>query len=44
MHVHDSALQAAIVFAFVVILGAGWRIVSAHQSETPLGQAMAFIY
>lgn len=44
MHVHDSALQAFIVFAMVLVLGAGWRIVSARISESALGQAMAFVY
>lgn len=44
MHVHDSAIQAAIFFAFIIILGAGWRIASARMAEKPLGQAMAFIY
>lgn len=44
MHVHDSALQAAIVFAFVVLIGGAWRVVSTRLSDKPAGQAMAFIY
>lgn len=44
MHVHDSALQAAIVFAMVIAIGAAWRIASARMAEKPLGKAMAFVY
>ena len=44
MHVHDSALQAFLVFAMVIVLGTGWRVLSARWSENPAGKAMAFIY
>lgn len=44
MHVHDSALQAALVFAFVIVIGTGWRIAAMHLSDKPVGKAMAVIY
>lgn len=44
MHVHLGALHALVVFANVVIVGFLWRVVAAHLSQYPIGQAMAFIY
>lgn len=44
MHVHDSALQGAIIFAFVVLFGTLWRIVAMHLAESPIGKAMAIMY
>lgn len=44
MHVHASALQAALVFAFVIVIGTGWRIAAMHLAEKPAGKAMAIIY
>lgn len=42
--VRASALDASIVFAYVIIFGALWRTVSANLSDHPAGQAMAFVY
>lgn len=44
MHVHDSALQALLVFAMVLVIGTAWRIASMHLADSPLGQAMALAY
>lgn len=44
MHVHASALQALIVFAFVAIIGVGWRIVAMRNADSPWGKAMGVIY
>jgi hypothetical protein len=44
MHIHLGALRALVTFAEVVIVGFFWRILAAHLSQNPIGQAMAFIY
>lgn len=44
MHVHIGVLQGFIVFAFVLLFGTGWRLIALHLSQTPIGQAMAFMY
>jgi len=43
MHNHVSAVDAAVVLAYVVIGAAIWRIVAARYADKPAGQAMAFI-
>lgn len=43
MHNHVSAVDAVVVFAYVIIGAAIWRTVSAHYADKPAGQAMAFI-
>lgn len=43
-HIHASALDALVVFAYLVIFGFIWRFLSARWSERPVGKAMAFIY
>lgn len=32
------------IAAYIVIFGALWRLIEAHQSGTRLGAAMSFIY
>lgn len=44
LHVHDSALQALIVFAMVIVIGTGYRILAARLHDSALGKAMAFTY
>lgn len=44
MHVHGSALDALVMFAFLIIIGAFWRLGAARLSEKPIGRAMAFVY
>lgn len=44
MHVHASALDALVILAYMIILGAAWRTVAANKSDTALGRGMAFIY
>jgi hypothetical protein len=43
MHNHVSAVDAVVVFAYVIIGAVIWRTVAAHNAESPLGQAMAYI-
>lgn len=44
MHVHIGALDAVKVFLYVVIVGFFWRMTASALHDTPVGQAMAFIY
>jgi hypothetical protein len=44
MHVHVSPVEFFKASAFIVIFGFTWRVVASHLSDTPVGQAMAFIY
>jgi hypothetical protein len=44
MHVHIGALDAIKVFLYVVIVGFFWRTTAAALSDTPVGQAMAYLY
>lgn len=49
MHVHISALDAVIIFAYVVIIGTIWRLAAAHLAQKDgnwrtIGEAMAVIY
>ena len=44
VHVHVGLLHALIFLAYLLIVGAGIRIVSARFSDTPVGKALAFIY
>lgn len=49
MHVHISALDAVIVFGYVVIMGMLWRLAAAHLAQKDgnwrtIGSAMAVIY
>lgn len=44
MHVHASALDAFVILAYMIIIGAAWRTIAANKSESALGKGMAFIY
>lgn len=44
MHVHVSFLEAVQIASVIVIFGFLWRTAAARWSDTPVGQAMAFIY
>jgi hypothetical protein len=49
MHVHVSALDAVIVFLYVILIGALWRVVASHLSQYDgpageVGKAMGFLY
>lgn len=44
MHIHSGALHAATVFLSVIVIGFFWRLIAGHLSDTPVGQAMAFVY
>lgn len=44
MHVHDSALQALVVFAMILVIGTAWRLTAFHLADSPLGQAMGIAY
>ena len=43
-HLHVGALDALVVFAYLLIFGFLWRTAAAKLADRPLGQAMAFIY
>ncbi len=43
MHNHVSAVDGAVVAAYMIIFLALWRTVAAHLADKPVGQAMAFI-
>jgi len=44
MHIHLSFIGALTSFIGVIIFGFFWRLLSMSKHDTPLGQAMAFIY
>ncbi len=44
MHVHVGALNALIFLAYLLIVGFSVRVISARFPDSPLGQALAFIY
>lgn len=44
MHIHIGLIQAATVFATVLIFGFFWRILAGLWHDNALGQAMAFLY
>ena len=44
MHVHIGALDAFKAVLGVIIVGFFWRLISGHLSDSPIGQAMAFVY
>jgi hypothetical protein len=44
MHVHIGVIMALSSFASVIIVGFFWRLMSMHISDSPIGQAMAFVY
>ncbi len=49
MHVHIGALEAVVLILYLIIIGAGWRTLSAYLAtqdgtRKAFGEAMAFIY
>lgn len=44
MHIHLGIVEGLRVFAYVLVAGFFWRLISAHLSDTSTGQAMSFIY
>lgn len=44
MHIHLGVLSALVVFANVIVIGFFWRFLAMKYHNSPLGQAMAFIY
>jgi hypothetical protein len=44
MHIHIGALDAIKVFLYVIIVGFFWRIVAGMMSDSPVGQAMSYLY
>lgn len=43
MHIHLGAMDFIIVMLYVLIGSYIWRSISLHLSDTPFGQAMAYI-
>lgn len=44
MHVHVGLLYALVIFANVIVIGFFWRLLAIKLHNTPIGQAMSFIY
>jgi hypothetical protein len=44
VHVHISAVEFLATASYVIIFGFLWRTLAAYLSDSPFGQAMAFIY
>jgi hypothetical protein len=44
MHIHVGILHAVTIFASVIIVGFFWRLAAIYWSDSPVGQAMAFVY
>jgi hypothetical protein len=44
VHIHDSALQALILFAMVLLIGTTWRLIAMHLHDKPVGKAMGVMY
>jgi hypothetical protein len=44
MHIHIGALDAVKVFLYVIIVGFFWRIIAGSLSDSPVGQAMSYLY
>lgn len=44
MHIHISAVGAIITFLSILPIAFLWRLLSMYLHDTPLGQAMAFIF
>lgn len=49
-HIHVGALQALVIFAWVLLIGLGWKetthrlVASDGQIRNNIGQGMAYIY
>lgn len=44
MHVHVGALKTVMTFLDVIIVGFFWRLIAFMNSQSAIGQAMAFVY
>ncbi len=44
MHIHIGVLSAIIIFLNVIVVGFLWRMAAMYFANSPIGQAMAFIY
>ena len=45
-HIHDDAISALILLAYLIILGAAWRTGSAYLTSkgSVYGEAMAYVF
>lgn len=43
-HVHIGGVDALKTFGYVLVIGFFWRTISIALSDTPIGQAMAYLY
>lgn len=43
-HVHASALDAAVIAAYIIIIGAIIRTLAVKYEGKPIGAALAFVY
>ena len=44
MHVHISAMGAIVAFLSILPIAFAWRLAAMRLHNTPVGQAMAFIF
>lgn len=44
MHVHISAMGAILTFLSIIPIAFVWRLIAMKLHNSPLGQAMAFIF
>lgn len=44
IHLHVSVMQLLITFLGLIPFFFFWRVAAAHYAETPVGQAMSFIF
>lgn len=44
MHIHIGILKGLLTFTDILFYGFFWRVLSMYFSDSPVGQAMGFIY
>lgn len=44
MHAHVGILKTVLTFLDVIIVGFFWRLIAFNNADSPVGQAMAFLY
>lgn len=44
MHIHASALDAVTMFAMLLVISALWRTAAFKYADSPIGQAMAYVW
>ena len=44
MHVHASFIDAATMFAMLLVISALWRTLAFRWADRPIGQAMAYVW